>query len=759
MFWSDSTHLANFGNAKLWPIYMLFGNLSKYIRAKPNSGAEHHVAYIPSLPDSVQDLLSTFHAKWSTQKGEVLTHCRRELMHAVWKHLLDDEFLHAYKYGIVIRCADGVDRRVYPRLFTYSADYPEKVLLATIRDGGLCPCPRCLIPKTELHRMGFARDMSARISKARQYLGKAVRTARGFIYKNAFGIGSEKVNGLLKETSSVPTINAFIDRLGDDFNLHQMPVVDFMHEFELGVWKNLFTHLIRLLYAQPNGQELVNELDRRYRQMPRFGVDTIRRFATNASEMKKLAARDFEDLLQCAIPAFDGLFPGEHNTRVLKLLFRMAEWHTFAKLRMHTDPTLEHLKRLTPEIGRLVREFKNTTCVEFETFELPREVAARGRQEQRAANAKAAAAGGATPAAPAPAKPSKKTKTLNLNIYKWHAMGDYVPAILLFGPTDGFSTQLGESLHRLLKRLYQLTNKRDHTAQIARRYIRLTRARLSAWVADKKLQRKAKAIAGKKSLKPPVRHMRHAHIPIQDDPFGMTDLAMHHCISAVRRAPLDIYKSFGSTNKDPAAADFIPKLKDHLLGRLLGRDFDGDTHEEFTPDDRNTVRIVGNKIYATKIMRVNYTTYDVRRDQDVLNPNAQSFVMMRTAEKQAGAHPYWYAQVLGVFNATVFHYPSGDAGPGPSTIIEFLWVRWLGDEPGYRPSIKKARLPKVGFVAEGDPYAFGFLDPAHVVRASHLIPQFSGGRTNDLLATEEPTAARGPHRYRRLDQLLCKHFR
>ncbi|KAJ7455183.1 hypothetical protein FB451DRAFT_1049139 [Mycena latifolia] len=239
-----------------------------------------------------------------------------------------------------------------------------------------------------------------------------------------------------------------------------------MQEFELGVWKNLFTHLIRFLYAQPNGQELVAELDRRYdhaffvvaysdlstnfryRQMPRFGVDTIRRFATNASEMKKLGARDFEDLLQCAIPAFDGLFPPEHNDRVLKLLFRMAEWHAFAKLRMHTDPTLEHLRRLTHEIGRLTREFKKTTCAEFETFELPREVAARGRREQRAATARAAAAGGAVsnlpPADSAPpvAKSSKKEKTLNLNIYKWHAMGDYVPTITLFGPSDAYSTQL-----------------------------------------------------------------------------------------------------------------------------------------------------------------------------------------------------------------------------------------------------------------------------------------------------------------------------
>jgi hypothetical protein len=47
MFWSDSTHLTNFGTASVWPLYMYFGNLSKYIRARPNSGACHHIAYIP----------------------------------------------------------------------------------------------------------------------------------------------------------------------------------------------------------------------------------------------------------------------------------------------------------------------------------------------------------------------------------------------------------------------------------------------------------------------------------------------------------------------------------------------------------------------------------------------------------------------------------------------------------------------------------------------------------------------------------------
>jgi aspartyl-tRNA synthetase len=97
-----------------------------------------------------------------------------------------------------------------------------------------------------------------------------------------------------------------------------MLVVDLLHEFELGVWKSLFTHLIRILYAAAPHGSLVTELDRRFvnfsavsyreliifpvttrfRAMPMFGPSTIRCFATNASEMKKLAARDFEDLLQ-----------------------------------------------------------------------------------------------------------------------------------------------------------------------------------------------------------------------------------------------------------------------------------------------------------------------------------------------------------------------------------------------------------------------------------------------------------------------------
>jgi hypothetical protein len=49
MFWSDSTHLASFGTASLWPVYMYFGNISKYLRGKPSSFMANHIAYLPKV--------------------------------------------------------------------------------------------------------------------------------------------------------------------------------------------------------------------------------------------------------------------------------------------------------------------------------------------------------------------------------------------------------------------------------------------------------------------------------------------------------------------------------------------------------------------------------------------------------------------------------------------------------------------------------------------------------------------------------------
>ena len=190
----------------------------------------------------------------------------------------------------------------------------------------------------------------------------------------------------------------------------------------------------------------------------------------------------------------------------------------------------------------------------------------------------------------------------------------------------------------------------------------------------------------------------------------------------------------------------MPKLQDHLLGRLLGRDFDGDTHCSFTPADRQSVRIFSGRVYSVSTCQVFYTTYDIQRQTDTLNPKSCPDIMVHSPPPDnaidSQLEPYWYARVLGIYHAKVFCSHEGVTDGNELRRMEFLWVRWFGAEPGYTHGFRRARLPKIGFVPSSDEDAFGFLDPRHIIRACHLIPAFSCGRTNELLPVAKTDARR-----------------
>jgi hypothetical protein len=193
-----------------------------------------------------------------------------------------------------------------------------------------------------------------------------------------------------------------------------------------------------------------------------------------------------------------------------------------------------------------------------------------------------------------------------------------------------------------------------------------------------------------------------------------------------------------STFADDLLQDFLPQLQSHLLSRLLEKKYDGD-EETYTLAERGTVNILNNTIFQHKQLRVNYTTYDLRRDEDTIKPRTKPFVMVlshedKPEEEGLSAHPYWYARVLGIYHTFVMHM-----GPKSKTQVpkrmDFLRVRWLGRNPQYDAGWKKRRLYLVGYVPGG----FGFLDPALIVRGAHLIPAFAFGRTSEILG---PSIAR-----------------
>lgn len=162
----------------------------------------------------------------------------------------------------------------------------DRVLIATVRDKGKCPCPRCLVTFEKIPSLGDADDRACRIQTARvddALHREVIQDARQFIHQDGYVVNSDKVEELLQPESLVPTVvslgglsrrgafthciscaqNAFTAALHPfNFEFREILVVDLMHEYELGIWKSLFAHLVRILECIDG--DMVEELNKRY---------------------------------------------------------------------------------------------------------------------------------------------------------------------------------------------------------------------------------------------------------------------------------------------------------------------------------------------------------------------------------------------------------------------------------------------------------------------------------------------------------------
>ena len=129
--------------------------------------------------------------------------------------------------------------------------------------------------------------------------------------------------------------------------------------------------------------------------------------------------------------------------------------------------------------------------------------------------------------------------------------------------------------------------------------------------------------------------------------------------------------------------DFLPCLKDHLLARILGCDYDGND-EPFSEHDRASVKFVKHQVYQHKVLCINYTMYDGWREQDSLNPRTHANVIV-LAHEGPESHPYWYARIIGIYHVLVIHPSSVDP-----IHMNFLWVQWYGSDsnPRYKSGWK-----------------------------------------------------------------------
>ena len=165
--------------------------------------------------------------------------------------------------------------------------------------------------------------------------------------------------------------------------------------------------------------------------------------------------------------------------------------------------------------------------------------------------------------------------------------------------------------------------------------------------------------------------------------------------------------------------------------------------------DRSTtdqVLFKGGRIFQHKVLRVNYTTYDVRRNQDIFNPGSdhRDVIMLATPgsdEEPETQHRFCYARLIGVYHANV-HF----IGPGSKDYLprrlDFVHVRWLELVP---PTSAENRtwLDALQFVPMNNENAFDFVDPADILRGCHLIPAFAKGRSHPDRINFSPIAKDG----------------
>ncbi|KAJ3524830.1 hypothetical protein NM688_g8495 [Phlebia brevispora] len=197
----------------------------------------------------------------------------------------------------------------------------------------------------------------------------------------------------------------------------------------------------------------------------------------------------------------------------------------------------------------------------------------------------------------------------------------------------------------------------------------------------------------------------------ESEPMSFTTPDKHYHVSDSNRYFEELGEWLEDNAGDPALVNFEGRLKDHLLRRLSDIE---DEDQTFTDEDRRNIVIVGDRLYRHKAIRVNYTTYDLRRAQDSLNPRTHADIMVQSHEDEdeRDPHPYWYARIVGVFHVYVQDFRE------TTKTHERQCLESYGCD---------------GFVNDDDPDAFGFISPDDIIRAAHLIPAFHHGTTDEYL--------------------------
>ena len=295
---SDKTNLSRFaGDKQGWPVYITIGNVSKNTRRKQSKRATILLGYLPVTK------LECFDEKNRAVEGYCLFHkCMRSLL---------EPLIEAGKKGVVMICADGKHRRVYPILAAYIADHPEQCLIACCQQNR---CPKCLVTTNDL-----GNPVSSSLRDPEDIIKTLRLTANGYA-PEAFA-----KNGLRP-----------VDPFWEDLpfcNIFSSFTPDILHQLHKGVFKD---HLVKWVTSTLTDGE--HEVDLRFQAMT--GHPSLRHFKKGISLISQWTGNEHKNMEK----VFLGVIANAANPKVIKATCAILDFIHYAHFESHTDHSLRRLE-------------------------------------------------------------------------------------------------------------------------------------------------------------------------------------------------------------------------------------------------------------------------------------------------------------------------------------------------------------------------------------------------------------------------------
>ncbi|CDO76939.1 hypothetical protein BN946_scf185006.g21 [Trametes cinnabarina] len=297
---SDKTTLSRMsGNKSAWPVYLTLGNIDKRMRRKPSA---HGTILLGYLPVAKLDCFSDKQRR--SLEGYRLFHlCMRKLIAPL---------IAAGRDGVLMTCADGRIRRVYPILAAYIADHPEQCLVAACQENH---CPKCTVTPDQRGEPVFSclRDPE-RVTAVLKEAALGAKPAE---------FAEWGLRALEPFWADVPHANIF-----------SALTPDLLHQLHKGVFKD---HLVSWATKAMEGGS--NEVDRRFKAMLKHS--DLRHFKNGISLVSQWTGTEYKNMEK----VFLGVVAGAADQRVVRAVRSILDFIYLAHMEAHTDGSLDALNQ------------------------------------------------------------------------------------------------------------------------------------------------------------------------------------------------------------------------------------------------------------------------------------------------------------------------------------------------------------------------------------------------------------------------------